>query len=71
MCRGVLDGVLLGVLLHQFATWLGSRRQEVRWTKYLVVSSSSQPRLLSSWSLIRVCDMVLLLNSAVVLLGAR
>lgn len=37
----MFDGLLIGVLLHQFACWLGdSRKQEQLWVKVLVVSSS-------------------------------
>jgi hypothetical protein len=37
--RGMFDGLLIGILLHQFACWIGdSRKQEVLWTKLMVVS---------------------------------
>ena len=35
----MFDGLLVGILLHQFACWLGDgRKQEVLWVKIMVVS---------------------------------
>jgi len=35
----MFDGLLIGILLHQFACWLGDgRKQEVLWVKIMVVS---------------------------------
>jgi len=35
----MFDGLLIGLLLHQFACWIGnSRKQEQLWVKVLVVS---------------------------------
>jgi hypothetical protein len=47
MLRGMFDGLLIGVLLHQFACWIGnSRKQEQLWVKILVVSFLRQDAVL-------------------------